>query len=593
MYSGQPSIAGLRVLVAEDEDMILEAICDRLTEAGCEVVATADTGARAVEAAIALRPDLILMDVRLKGEMDGIRAAELINEKMRVPAVYLTGNSDQNTLQRAKAASAYGFVLKPFHIKNLLVAIEVAVDRFEMERRLEDSQLTYATILGSIADGVIAVDTEGYIRFMNGVAERLTGWSTREAQRERLGKVLKVADSAGDQAAAGLIAGVLKSRATIAFGREAVVISRDGVRVPIDGGMSCAVDSLGRVVGASIALRDVTSERKAGSDLRSMAQQLRAVIDTAVDGVLLLDAAGGILMHNPACERMFGYASGEMAGRNIESVMRSPLIGARGRDAARPTTCRRRDGSVFPAEVSIGEVRAAEPPMFVGVVHDVSERRELEAALLDAVGREQRRFATDLHDGLGQELTGLSLMLSALAGAGRAARSPNTADLERACEVVRHALRSCQTIARGLSPIEPSEGGLIAALRNLVSRVKGPSEPTVDIAVSEVARLGLSPAATDHLYRIAQEALTNAIKHAHAHSIKVTLDVEPEHVRLEIRDDGMGLRDPGPDGRGLGLRTMRYRASMMGARFEIAPFGSGGTRVICDCPQAQRAAAGI
>ena len=107
----------------------------------------------------------------------------------------------------------------------------------------------------------------------------------------------------------------------------------------------------------------------------------------------------------------------------------------------------------------------------------------------------------------------------------------------------------------------------------------------VDISVSEVSRLGLSPTATDHLYRIAQEALTNALKHANANSIRVTLDVERDRVRLEICDDGEGVKDAGPHTPGLGLRTMQYRASMIGARFEIAPFGRNGTRVRCDCPQ--------
>src|SRR6202043_1241361 len=146
--------------------------------------------------------------------------------------------------------------------------------------------------------------------------------------------------------------------------------------------------------------------------------------------------------------------------------------------------------------------------------------------------------------------------------------------------VARHALQSCQTIARGLSPIGATEGGLIFALRDLVSRLKAPLGPTVDISVSEVARLGLSPATTDHLYRIAQEALANALKHAHANAIKVTLDVEPELVRLEIRDDGEGVKILGADASGLGLRTMQYRASLIGARFEIAPLQPHGTRVI-------------
>jgi len=597
MSTEHRSIAALRILVAEDDGMVAEAICDRLTDAGVEVVARVDTADAAVNAALTLRPDLILMDVRLKGGADGIRASELINEKMRVPVVYLTGDLDQNTLQRAKAASAYGYVLKPFHIRNLIGAVEVAIDRFEMERRLEESQLTYATILGSIADGVIAVDTQSCVRFMNGVAERLTGWLTRDGEREQLGTVLNLIDAGGDQAAVDLVARVLNSRNALVFGRDAFVISREGVSVPVTGGMSCVVDSLDRVVGACITVRDVTNARKAESDLRTMAQQLRAVIDTAVDGVLMFDEAGTIQMLNPACERLFGYTSGEITGRKIDTVIPSPT--ANGSPwysdypenrrpllvTARATICRRRDGSAFPAEISVGEARNSRPPLFVAVIHDVSERRRLEAALLDAVGREQRRFGTDLHDGLGQELTGLSLLLSALTNAARSSHSAHTTDLERACEVARHAVQSCQTIAQGLSPIGSAEGGLIGALRNLVSRLKGTSGPSVDISVSEVSQLGLSPAASDHLYRIAQEAIANALKHAHANYIKVMLDVEREHVRLEICDDGGGVKEVAGDAPGLGLRTMQYRASMIGARFEIAPFRPSGTRVICDCPK--------
>jgi two-component system, LuxR family, sensor kinase FixL len=586
-----------RILVAEDDGMIAEAICDRLTEAGYEVVARPDSGAGAFEAALALRPDLVLMDVRLKGDMDGIRASELINQRMRMPVVYLTGDSDQKTLERAKSASAYGYVLKPFHIRNLIVAIEVALDRFAMERRLEDSRLTYAAILGSISDGVIATDTDGSVRFMNAVAERLTGWSNREAEGKHVGAVLKVSNSRGDVAALDLIARVQASQTPAEFGRDAFVVDRAGIRVPVDGGMSCIVDGLGRVVGASIALRDVTHARRAESDLRAIAEQLRAVVDTAVDGVLMFNASGTILMLNPACERLFGYTSLELTGSNIEVLMPPPLpAGNRNRQPGSPlhrpivvmeraTICHRRDRSTFPAEISVGEVRSPDHPLFVGVVHDITERRELETAYLEAVEREQRRFGTDLHDGLGQELTGLSLLLSALIRAEREAYGPHTADLEQANEVARHALQSCQAIARGLSPIGPTEGGLIRALRDLVARLKAPSGPRVEILVSEVSRLGLSPAATDHLYRIAQEALSNALRHAHAHSIRVSLDVEQEHVRLEIRDDGEGVTDTGSESAGLGLRTMQYRASLIGARLEIARFAPRGTSIVCDCPQ--------
>jgi two-component system, LuxR family, sensor kinase FixL len=255
--------------------------------------------------------------------------------------------------------------------------------------------------------------------------------------------------------------------------------------------------------------------------------------------------------------------------------------------AARSTTCHRKDRSTFPAEISVGRAHDTKEPLFVCVVHDVSERRDLEAAVLDAVSQEQRRFATDLHDGLGQELTGLALLLSALASEARAQGDAEhrAADLDRACEVAKHAMHSSQSIARGLFPMGPSDGGLIRALRDLVSRMQDTVGTAVAISVSEVWRLGLSPTVSDHLYRIAQEALTNALKHADATTIKLTLNVERENVRLEICDDGKGVRAPVSKPVGLGLRTMQYRAAMIGARFEIAALKPMGTRVICDCPQ--------
>jgi signal transduction histidine kinase len=223
--------------------------------------------------------------------------------------------------------------------------------------------------------------------------------------------------------------------------------------------------------------------------------------------------------------------------------------------------------------------------LFVCVVHDVSERRRLEAAVLDAVGQEQRRFASDLHDGLGQELTGLAFLLSALATEARNQGSAQASELERAYDVANRAMQSSQAIARGLSPIGAAEGGLIRALGDLVARLQGPSGPALEFSVAQGAPLHLVPAAADHLYRIAQEALSNALKHSQAAAIKVTLDIEADHVRLEIRDDGRGVRSPDANPAGLGLRTMQYRASMIGARCGISSIKPHGTRVSCECPQ--------
>lgn len=599
MTSPEHSIAGLRVLIVEDEALIAEEISDRLQRVGCEIVCIADSGAGAIDAAAALNPGLILMDIRLKGEMDGIDAADRINAMRRVPIVYLTAHSDRHTLERAKSNSAYGYVLKPFQMRSLLAAVEVALERFESEQRLEDSRLTYATILASISDAVIATDVEGCVRFMNPVAERLTGWKTRHALGEFAGTVLQLEEPASSARVQDLVVGVLQTRAPAAFGRDALVRSRSGALVPVDGAITCIVDGLGRLVGTSITMRDVANDRRAEAEIKAMGERFRAVVDTAVNGVLLLDAAGTICMFNPACERLFGFKAIEVIGRAVDFLLPSPLTSLlpqtdqdRDRDrpplllSALPTTATRSDGGSFPAEISVGEARVSGASLFVLVIHDLTERRELQAALLETIRHEQHRFGTDLHDGLGQELTGLSLLLSALIRAAHSAKPVSVGDLEQSQAIVAHAIRSCQAIARGLSPVG-EEGGLVVALRELVSGLNAASGPTVDLAVSEAARLGLSAVVADHLFRIAQEALANALKHARAQTIHVSLDVEAARVRLKIWDDGAGLGSRGAKRPGLGLRTMQYRAQAIGARLEIRPLeGRPGTCVVCECPQA-------
>ena len=551
------SISGLRILIVEDEALIVEEMADRLKRAGCQVVASTDNGEAAIEAAITRHPDLILMDVRLKGEMDGIRAAELIRRQLSVPIVYLTAHSDQGTLQRIKASGASGYIQKPFHIRNLIAAIDMAVHRFKMERQLEESLLTYATILDSSSDAVIATDVKGHVRFMNPAAERLTGWALRDAQGQRSSAVLHLASfrSEPDDYAVGR---VLASRETLNLGADEHLVSRHGLRVPVAGGISPVIDSLGRLIGATITLRDVTDARNATEDLKDATERLRAVVDTAADGVMLLDAAGTILMFNAACPQLFGYTAKEMARCAISTLIpdiltddpERPMRLDRDTTAlplkimAHPTIGQRKDGSSFPAELSLAETLSGGQSVFVSVIRDVSERKELERALIDAIGREQRRFGDDLHDGLGQELT-------------------------------------------GLSPVTEAQGGLIAGLRDLVARLRTESGPTLDFESIGMARLGLSPAASDHLFRIAQEALANALRHAHANSIKVRLDVAPASVRLEISDDGEGLTASNLRTAGLGLRTMKYRASLLGAKLQIKQRDDIGTCIICECPQAE------
>jgi two-component system, LuxR family, sensor kinase FixL len=326
----------------------------------------------------------------------------------------------------------------------------------------------------------------------------------------------------------------------------------------------------------------------------------KQIFDYLPDAVFVLDSDWVIGRANARCAELFGYARDELVGLPFETLVATRLRQRRVRrrdqylKALEESPMSRgmshiglcKNGSTFPAELSLGKALQGGQSVLLSVVRDMSERKVLERALLDAIGHEQRRLADDLHDGLGQELTGLSLLLSDLVNSTRRGKSLKVADLERALDVAQRALQSCRSIARGLSPVTETQGGLIVGLRELVARLKTGSRPTLDFTTMGATRLGLSPAASDHLFRIAQEAIANALKHANANSIKVTLDIEPESVRLEICDDGEGPTLPEISATGLGLRTMSYRASLLGAKFHITRLGHAGTCVVCECPQA-------
>ncbi len=371
--------------------------------------------------------------------------------------------------------------------------------------------------------------------------------------------------------------------------------------MPVAGAISAVIDPLDRLVGATISLHDLPDTGNQTAALSDAVQQLRAVMNTSVDGIMLLDGDGKIRVPNPACTRLFGYTGEEMFGMNVTAIMPDVSTGdldgplRQGPDAAptpgntatRQITGRRKDGSSFPAQLSRGKASHGGQPVFVSVIRDVSERNEMEVALLGAIGHEQRRLGDDLHDGLGQELTGLSLLLAAYARNVRAGKTLEVTDLERAEQIAKRALQSCRELAHGLSPGTEAQGGLIAGLRELVASLKNGSGPTLTFETFGMTRLGLSALASEHLFRIAQEALTNALRHADAKSIRITIDIQPSSVRLEVCDDGKGLAIPQRGARGLGLRTMRHRASVLGATFNITEFAPSGTCIVCMCPQAE------
>lgn len=274
-----------RVLIVEDENIVALDIRQSLVRLGYDVVDIVNSGPEAVRVATQTHPDLVLMDIRLRGSMDGIEAAEQIQRELDVPVIYLTAYTDPDTLARAKVSAAYGYVLKPFEDRELNTSIEIALYKHEMERRLREQQRWLQTTLRSIGDGVIATNATGAIRFMNPVAALLTQCNEKDALGVPLEEVLDLRRAADDAASGNVLnLDALKPDAPITFG-GAWLHPKHGRPIPVEGTMARLADE-DRNLGVVIVFRDVSKRQAAEQALRNSEERYRDLFEQAQSALL-------------------------------------------------------------------------------------------------------------------------------------------------------------------------------------------------------------------------------------------------------------------------------------------------------------------
>jgi PAS domain S-box-containing protein len=345
------------------------------------------------------------------------------------------------------------------------------------------------------------------------------------------------------------------------------------------------------------ATYEVTARRDAEDALRASEAVLRSVSENSPDHIVVADANLNVTFVNrsprgrsPAAvigQPFFVGAAGE--GLDMEARLRSVL--ANGRPVRFESRGQRTDGTEALFENRVGPVE--QQGKVTGVIvyaTDITDRRALESEILEISNREQRRIGSDLHDGLGQELTGIALMLRGLTSSLGRGQPLAVADLEEVVALVNGAIDTTRTLARGLSPVALEGGGLVYALRALAARAREMYGLDVRFRSRVTPRVTLDAAATGHLYRIAQESLTNTARHAGASQVTVQLTVRGRRVTLTVADDGRGIAAGA--GSGMGLKIMRYRAHMLGGELSIETSANGGTRIACTVLQPDPEAAG-
>jgi PAS domain S-box-containing protein len=251
-----------RILVVEDEVIVARTIANQLTQLGYTVVGTASSGTAAIAKANQTQPDLVLMDVMLKGNMDGITAASQICTQRDVPIVFLTAYADENTLQRAKNTLPLGYIVKPFSPGELRVAVELALFKHQVEKELKANRAYLATLLHSMNDAVVATDEHGMITFMNPAAEALTGWREADAFGKDATEVLRLVDEVTDLPIDHPVAQVLKTQEVTILNEFTALVNRNGDRIPIGDSASPLQRRLEGIGGVVVVFWDMSAYRR-------------------------------------------------------------------------------------------------------------------------------------------------------------------------------------------------------------------------------------------------------------------------------------------------------------------------------------------
>ena len=269
-----------KILIVEDESIIAQDLQSILEGLGYDASEIATSGESALQKVDTFNPDLVLMDIRITGNLDSMHIAKIILQRFDIPVVYSIAHSNEDLLAKAKTINPYDYVLKPFDARELCISVETAIRRHSLEKKLKDNPWWFKTVLDSIGDGVISTDLQGYISFLNPTAENLTGWLLSEAIGKKATEVFKLLDPDTRQILSNPISQVLKTGRSFNLPQDTLLIQKDGREIYINDNVSPIIDRSGitspndsktKLLGTVVVFQDVTQEKLATKILRHKA----------------------------------------------------------------------------------------------------------------------------------------------------------------------------------------------------------------------------------------------------------------------------------------------------------------------------------
>jgi PAS domain S-box-containing protein len=618
------------VLVVDDDPGLLRLVQKTIRRTGNEA-SSAQSGAGAMEELRKKRPDLMLLDLKLPDAEGPELIQRLEREDLLVPFIVITGQGDERVAVEMMKRGASDYLVKDSDFLEVLPAIlERTLAQIATEKRLAEAEDQVRLVQAAVEqsrDGILINDTtspEPRVLYINAACRRIFALGDREVVGKKVNSVAPLARLAFFQRALA---------EEVAAAGEATVRDADGLDRILECQITPLRDDAGVIsqwvsVHRDITLRKVAEKALtarvrqqaavahlgkkvlAGANLDSLLRDIAHILVQALDvdfsKLLELTPAGDKLLLRsgagwrpgaigkatiPVDSSPQGMALATMAPVIIRDLpndtrFKAPtLLTEHGVTSSMtvPIYDRHRPYGIIGVDTRAARHFTEDDIHFLqslaNVISEAIERRRAEKEILEVSGREQQRIGQDLHDGLGQHLAGIELLSHVLEEDLAENNLPQAAQAAKIAEHVRGAIAQTRMLARGLFPVQLEKEGLMAALQELTSSVESLFKVRCSLECNEPVHVK-EHARAIHLYRIAQEAINNAIKHGKARHIVVTLRKTRGKRVLEIRDDGKGMV-PGTDSGGMGLRIMNHRAAMIGARLTIRSTKAKGVKVTC------------